>query len=761
MAKNSMGLTCFAVLGLCQGIHGADDVVTLNVYENTALAGSPSKTSETPLTFELPGPSPFSAEAIGTLEVQDGVEYTFDCKFSGADLAFFFVDDHLVCQSGAYSPAGKVNGIDNPLRKLSKAVLPVRLEIYHSGASTTKVCKGTQSMGCFNDTNHQCGFHDMGVVPSNSWDVAATACQAAGYELAAAQASLGQEVWCGHKVPSCPKSPDGCKVPCPGNHSELCGDSYQLEVFGYTCEDVPSNATGVSVDITWSEAVAPGSAMATVPSARLGPLSSLPPEEFTRRALQRNLTKGWGTWMHNSVLDQVQLPSGAVITTAICEVMGSEVGNCQDRAAPDDTSTHVGVLAYDRSYGEMWVSWSPGIRGLPSANVSLQFSGGDGLSVLATPVKSSKTLALVVFGRAAWKRVVNVTSSTGISTVSGDSISAMASRLTAARAVEMQRYQRFGDLAEVKAAAQAGVMWNYIYNPVEFGPLAPVSRGWSFTQGAVDTDWTYVIFDWDNIFASYLLSIDSRDLAYSNYIQVIKSKTVDGFVPNFAAAQVKSSDRTEPPIGAKVLLEMYTKYKDQWLVKLLFDDLLDWSNWFLKARRLDPLGLICLGSADGMQGARYESGLDNSPMYDGNFWDEDTHLMQLYDVGMSSMFTMEADALASLADSIGRTEGNMLRQRAASMQQLILNHLWDSASGIFVNLRPNNTFYRRISPTSFYPLMTRGPSTEQVTAMMSGWMMNKTRFCITPNGDFAGNSDTCYWGLPSISADDPAFPPPW
>merc|ERR1712187_139277 len=42
---------------------------------------------------------------------------------------------------------------------------------------------------------------------------------------------------------------------------------------------------------------------------------------------------------------------------------------------------------------------------------------------------------------------------------------------------------------------------------------------------------------------------------------------------------------------------------------------------------------------------------------------------------------------------------------------------------------------------------------------MKKWMLNSSRFCISPNGDFAGNSETCYWGLPSISADDPAFPP--
>jgi len=107
---------------------------------------------------------------------------------------------------------------------------------------------------------------------------------------------------------------------------------------------------------------------------------------------------------------------------------------------------------------------------------------------------------------------------------------------------------------------------------------------------------------------------------------VIRSRTARGFVPNFEAGGTKSVDRTEPQIGSKALLEIYTKYKDEWLVELLFDDLLGWSDWFVADRMLGPLGLVSLGSntVDGfadyspgnMQGARFESGLDNSPMYD-------------------------------------------------------------------------------------------------------------------------------------------------
>lgn len=44
----------------------------------------------------------------------------------------------------------------------------------------------------------------------------------------------------------------------------------------------------------------------------------------------------------------------------------------------------------------------------------------------------------------------------------------------------------------------------------------------------------------------------AKDLAYSNFIQVIRSRTARGFVPNYSAGGSKSVDRTEPPIGAKV-----------------------------------------------------------------------------------------------------------------------------------------------------------------------------------------------------------------
>jgi hypothetical protein len=59
----------------------------------------------------------------------------------------------------------------------------------------------------------------------------------AGYSVAAAQASLGQEIWCGNTAtPKCPADPSVKGVPCPGNKSETCGDAWALEIIEFTCK---------------------------------------------------------------------------------------------------------------------------------------------------------------------------------------------------------------------------------------------------------------------------------------------------------------------------------------------------------------------------------------------------------------------------------------------------------------------------------------------------------------------------------------------
>merc|ERR1712039_919768 len=107
---------------------------------------------------------------------------------------------------------------------------------------------------------------------------------------------------------------------------------------------------------------------------------------------------------------------------------------------------------------------------------------------------------------------------------------------------------------------------------------------------------------------------------------------------------------------------------------------MDWANWVHTKRVALPEGLVVLGSdnvpkdwSDGHQctvgAAKWESGLDNSPMYDDpGQWDADACRMRLYDVGMTGLYLNMLESLEELADIVGRVDAkSLLASRRAEM----------------------------------------------------------------------------------------------
>jgi hypothetical protein len=129
--------------------------LSLAVYNNTALASEPIEQRTVPgFSFEVPlrAAQAMSAELTGTMTVQAGAKYSFNCSFGAAHFGALHVDDHLVCQHGAnvdviLTPGQKggkgcggggghhtCSGIDNPLPIMSRKELPVRLQVLHNPA---------------------------------------------------------------------------------------------------------------------------------------------------------------------------------------------------------------------------------------------------------------------------------------------------------------------------------------------------------------------------------------------------------------------------------------------------------------------------------------------------------------------------------------------------------------------------------------------------------------------------------------------------
>jgi len=300
-------------------------------------------------------------------------------------------------------------------------------------------------------------------------------------------------------------------------------------------------------------------------------------------------------------------------------------------------------------------------------------------------------------------------------------------------------------------AIETTLGWDTIYEPEKGRVISPVSRVWSVGWGG------YVLFDWDTFFAATMASIGDKDLAYANALETLREETPQGFVPNYArAGNWKSADRSEPPVGAITVLGLYRKFHDRWFIEDAFAPLLTWNRWWNEHRQMQ--GFIVLGSDpqnepvnvdDGSkgtwQGAVYESGLDNSPMYDGTFYNNESHLLEYADVGMTSLYIADCNALAEIADALGKTaEARELRERAERYRAK-LQSLWDEKSGIFLNKDLHTgKMNTRLSPTNFYPMLAKAATPEQAKAMIDKHLMNKD--------EFWGQ-----WIIPSISQNDPAF----
>ena len=394
--------------------------------------------------------------------------------------------------------------------------------------------------------------------------------------------------------------------------------------------------------------------------------------------------------------------------------------------------------------------------------------GGDGASMVAT-LPGFSTVAVHALG-AAPVPFVNASGSiylalplagvVGYATDAGVApIADIQANIAAAAIVANASAAVYGDLAEVYDALSSVLYWNTMYTPYE-GVITPVSRGWDFGAG-------YVLFDWDNLFLGYMSSLGTpgasgggklKDIAYSNIIQIVQARTVLGFVPNFISGTSSSFDRTEPQIGAYVVREVYTKWRDAWLVELLFPALLSWNEWVWTHRRgegslagadghadlmvlgSDPTDPPCeIGGYNNMQAARYESGLDNSPMYDlegpafatygPDFDNKTTHHMALYDVGMTALYLSDTEALIALAAVAGRADTiATLQARFARVQAAMNAHMWDAEAGVYTNVLYNGSFYRRWSPTSFFPLISGSASDAQAAALAAS-LASPAGFC--------------------------------
>jgi putative isomerase len=522
------------------------------------------------------------------------------------------------------------------------------------------------------------------------------------------------------------------------------------------------------------------------------------PQSGPYRQVQQRLAQGWNTWDVHSVTTHVLLPEGLAIHIGLkhktTENSEAFLGDALiGRLNPGAEQITPGPHSWNGSYTELKISWRGHAWRIQSAH------DGNDLVILANPLPSTAASALkptlvfsvnflwnrpgtaVLQGRIIQTRgglgtipiyctcdtereaqlisvpipapyfAAELTSPVAISSGKPRTLAEIQSAIEKQRSAYQRSVASEGPNGPISDAIQTTLAWDTIYEPEKQRVISPVSRVWSVDWGG------YVLFDWDTFFAASMASIGNKDLAYANALETLREETPQGFVPNYArAGNWKSSDRSEPPVGAITVLGLYLKFHDHWFIDEAFRPLLRWNRWWSEHR--DVQGYLTWGSDPDnqpanlddksrgtWQGAVYESGLDNSPMYDGSIYNSKSHLLEFADVGLMSMYIADCDALAEIADALSKpVEAKELRQRSSRYRSKLAT-LWDEESGIFLNRdlhtgRPSP----HLSPTNFYPMLAHAANPAQAKAMIEKHLLNPNEFW----GDFV---------IPSIARNDPAF----
>jgi hypothetical protein len=324
-----------------------------------------------------------------------------------------------------------------------------------------------------------------------------------------------------------------------------------------------------------------------------------------------------------------------------------------------------------------------------------------------------------------------------------------------------------GDWQGLAASLTNNLHWMTLLQPETGRRYLPAGRRWIFPrpdQSGRD-DWT--IFEWDGFFNALLVSLEAPDLAREMIESLVATQHENGLMPNWRSRRAGTTDRSQPPIGAFIVLKLVLRAGDDALARLALPALDRWHAWWssrpghaVAFRRRRPSGLFAWGSdvdalpgwvppweveASHRQKAAWESGQDDLPNWDDVPWDERTSTLAMDCVDLSALLALDAECLALLHDRVGDpAHAAAYRSERARNGALVNERLWDESRGLYADRFDDGRFSARVAASNFYPLLAGIVPTDRERRLLET-LLDPARFW----GD---------WIVPTISRDDPAFP---
>jgi hypothetical protein len=296
--------------------------------------------------------------------------------------------------------------------------------------------------------------------------------------------------------------------------------------------------------------------------------------------------------------------------------------------------------------------------------------------------------------------------------------------------------QADGDLEDGLAAMRRSLLWNMVYEPRSRRVVTPVSRNWCLRRDGLKFG-HYVVFGWDTFFAALQFGLLGPELAYAAFFSILEEHTDDGMVPNCGAGSWCSRDRSEPQVGSLCAWKLYQQFKDRWFLEECFERLLAWNRWRFRERDLDGDGLLEIASTpdrrdrnDALvtprQSAMYESGLDNSPMWDRAVFNPRLGCLELAYVGLNAEMAADCEALAKIANILGRrAERIELLNARERLGRLVNERLWDEGRGTWLNRHWSGRLDPVLAPMHFFPILAGIAPGDRAQRFIDGHLLNE------------------------------------
>lgn len=319
-----------------------------------------------------------------------------------------------------------------------------------------------------------------------------------------------------------------------------------------------------------------------------------------------------------------------------------------------------------------------------------------------------------------------------------------------------------------EGAAEAitnNLFWMTLYQNGYHRYYTPAGRGWIFPRPDGQPDhWT--IFEWDSFFNSLELAIESTRLAFDVVKAVLETQYPNGNIPNWRGRYGGTPDRSQPPVGAYVVLKLFLKTGNQEILRFAYPYLVRWHNFWTdhlptgqSRRDGNGDGLLEWGSdthlvaaavppwekeATGKQRAMWESGQDDLPNWDEATFNERTGTLEMNCVDLNSLYALDAYCLAQIAGFLGNeAEKKKYLVEYEKIKRLMNEHLWNEKEGFYFDRHWDGRFSTRKAAANFFPLIARIPDESRALRLLKH-LLNPAEF----------------WGdlvVPTISRDDPAF----